>query len=188
MKNLFVIRHGETDFNERGSYLGRIDAPLNAVGIEQAEQLAEKTRNLNIEIIYCSPLKRAIETAECIKTKHACEIIINNFFIERSLGIYEGLTKDEAKNACPDVYARNITRIFNEAPPDGETIDEVIRRVFVGLNEIKNQKDFFNILVSTHGFIAKVINKYFHPHISEQDFFNFSLSNAEIIKYPFVDV
>lgn len=188
MKNVYVIRHGETDFNKDGRYSGRIDTPLNAAGIAQAKQLAEKTRGLNIEVIYCSPLNRAIETANLIKSQTNCEIIINNHFIERSLGIYEGLTKDEAKNKHPDLYTRNITRIFDEAPPNGETINEVIKRVFIGLDEIKKQNKFSNILISTHGFIAKVINKYFNSKISDQDFFDFSLANAEIKKYTLNDV
>lgn len=187
MKNIFVIRHGETDFNKKGEYLGRTDELLNASGIKQVKKLAKKTSSLDFEIIYCSPLKRAIETAEFIKTGHACKIIINEHFIERSIGVYEGLTKKEAKNKYPDLYARNITRIFNDAPPNGETIDEVIKRVFIGLDEIKNQNTFSNILISTHGFIAKVINKYFNPQISEQKFFDFTLANAEIMKYTFDD-
>ncbi|MEK7130469.1 MAG: histidine phosphatase family protein [Patescibacteria group bacterium] len=187
MKNIFVIRHGETSFNKNGRYSGRTDEPLNTIGINQAKQLAEKASCLNIEIIYCSPLKRALKTAEFIKVKHACGIIIDNHFIERSIGIYEGLTKDEAKNKYPDLYTRNITRIFDEAPPNGETINEVIKRVFIGLDEIKKQNRFSNILISTHGFVAKAINKYFNPKITDQDFFDFNLANAEIMKYTFDD-
>lgn len=188
MIELYVVRHGETDFNKNGRYLGRTDEPLNIIGVNQAKQLAEKASCLNIEIIYCSPLKRALKTAEFIKVKYGCEIIIDNHFIERSIGVYEGLTKDEAKNKHPDLYTRNITRIFDEAPPNGETINEVIKRVFIGLDEIKKQNKFSNILISTHGFIAKVINKYFNSKISDQDFFDFSLANAEIKKYTLNDV
>lgn len=187
MKNIFVIRHGETVFNKEGRYLGRTDEPLNAIGVDQAKKLAEKTSDLDVEIIYCSPLKRAIETAEFIKTNHTCEVVINKHFIERSIGVYEGLTKEEAKNEYPALYARNITRIFNDAPPNGETINEVIKRVFSGLDEINSQSGFSNILISTHGFIAKVINKYFNPQISNQEFFDFNLANAEIMKYKFGD-
>jgi len=187
MKNIFVIRHGETDYNKKGRYLGRTDEPLNILGADQGKKLAEKTSGLDIEIIYCSPLKRAVETAEFIKVKHTCEMVINEYFIERSIGVFEGLTKEEAKNKYPDLYARNITRIFNDAPPNGETINEVIKRVFIGLDEIKNQKTFSNILISTHGFIAKAINKYFNPQISNQEFFDFSLANAVIMKYNFDD-
>ena len=139
----------------------------------------------SIEIIYSSPLKRALETAQIIKEKHHCEIIVDHHFIERSIGVYEGLTKDEAKNKYPELYARNITRIFNDAPPGGEAIIETIERVFKGLDKIKNQSKYSNILISTHGFVAKVINKYFNPNISEEEFFDFSIANAEIMKYNF---
>lgn len=183
MKNIFVVRHGETNFNKNGKYLGKADIPLNAVGIAQAKHLAEEASGLNIEVIYSSPLKRAIETVGFIRQKNNCKIIIDNHFIERSLGVYEGLNKDEAKNKYPDLYARNITRIFNDAPPNGETINEVIKRVFIGVDEIKKQNNFSNVLISTHGFVTKVINKYFNPKITNQEFFDFSLANAEIKKY-----
>lgn len=187
MKNIFVVRHGETDFNKEGRYLGRTDEPLNSLGISQAKEIAKKTKGLNVEIIYCSPLKRAVQTARFIAKSCSCEIIVKECFIERSIGDYEGLTKDEAKNKYPNLYLKNITRIFNEAPPKGETINEVMARVYSGLNEIKNQDKFSNVLILTHGFVAKVINKYFNPQISDQDFFNFNLSNAEIVKYSFDD-
>ncbi|MEI7462904.1 MAG: histidine phosphatase family protein [Candidatus Taylorbacteria bacterium] len=185
MIDLYIVRHGETDFNKGGKYLGRTDVSLNSVGITQAKQFAEEIKDLDIDAIYCSPLKRAIGTANLIKLRRNCEIIIDNHFIERSVGIYEGLTKEEAKNRYPDLYERNVTRIFDEAPTNGETISEVINRVFSGLNEIKRQKKFFKILIVTHGFVAKVINKYFNPEISEQDFFDFSLANAEFRKYTY---
>lgn len=183
--NLYMVRHGETDFNKDKKYLGRTDVPLNLAGIAQAKQFAKKISGLNIEVIYCSPLKRAIETAEYIKSKQDCEIIIDDNFIERSVGVYEGLTKEEAKKKYPELYERNITRIFNEAPPNGETINEVIKRVFSGLNNIKTQNKFSNIMIVTHGFVAKVINKYFNVKISEREFFDFNLANTEIKKYTF---
>lgn len=188
MVELYIARHGETDFNSEGRYLGRTDVPLNSTGIEQAKELAKKVKHLNIGVLYSSPLKRAIETANIIASqqKQSCEVVIENNFIERSVGAYEGLTKEEAKNRYPDLYERNITRIFGEAPPCGETIDDVVKRVFSALDTIKEQNKFSTILVTTHGFVAKVINKYFHPEITEQEFFDFNLANAEIKKYILV--
>ena len=57
MKNIFVIRHGETSFNKNGRYSGRTDEPLNTIGINQAKQLAEKASCLNIEIFIVHPEK-----------------------------------------------------------------------------------------------------------------------------------
>ncbi len=185
MKNIFVVRHGETDFNKDGKYLGRIDESLNCSGITQAKELAVFLKDLNIEIIYCSPLKRAIETANFIKSQLNCGIIVDESFIERSLGIYEGLTKNEIKYKYPDLFNKNITRIFDNAPPEGEIINQVIERVFNGLQKINDEKRYSNILIVTHGFVAKAINKFFNEKITEEEFFNFNLKNAEIIKYRF---
>lgn len=183
MIKLYIVRHGETDYNKKGKYLGRTDISLNSAGIAQVEELAKNSDNLNIDVIYCSPLKRAKQTAEFIKLKHGCEIIIDDHFIERSVGIYEGLTKEEAKRNYPEMYEQNITRIFNKAPLNGETINEVIKRVFFGLNEIKKQNKYSKIMIVTHGFVVKIINKYFNFEISEQEFFDFTLNNAEIKRY-----
>lgn len=183
MPNLYIIRHGETDYNKFEKYLGRTNIPLNSLGITQAKRLANKLKNLNIKIIYCSPLKRTAETAGFLRAKHDCEFIVDNHFIERSVGVYEGLTKFEAKKKYPELYARNITRIFDDAPPNGETINQVIKRVFSGLDNIRKENKYSDIMIVTHGFIVKVINKYFYPEITEQEFFNFNLSNASIKKY-----
>lgn len=183
MIEFHIVRHGETDYNKEGKYLGRMDVLLNLAGIAQAEELVENSDNLDIDVIYCSSLKRAVQTAEFIKLKHDCEVIIDDHFIERSVGVYEGLTKEEAKRNYPEMYEKNITRIFNEAPLNGETINEVTKRVFFGLNEIKKQNKYSNIMIVTHGFVVKIINKYFNPEISEQEFFDFSLNNAEVKRY-----
>jgi len=183
MIELYIIRHGETDYNKENRYLGGIDIALNQNGIFQAKQLAKKVADLNVQIIFSSPLKRAIETTEIIKAKNNCEIIIDDHFIERSVGVYEGLTKDEAKAKYPDLYANNITRIFDDAPPNGETINDVLKRVYDGLDNIKKQNKFSRIMIVTHAFVAKTINKYFNPRISEQEFFDFVLDNSEIKQY-----
>jgi len=184
MTKLYIVRHGKTDFNEQGRYLGRTDLSLNANGRFQAEELANHLKNLSIDVVISSPLKRAIETAEIIRPNNLATIS-EDAFIERSVGVFEGLTKDEAKEKYSELYAKNITRIFDEAPTSGETIMEVQNRVFAGLDKIKKNHQGKNILIVTHAFVSKVVNKYFNQQISEQDFFDFVLQNAEIKEYQF---
>ncbi len=178
---LFIVRHGETDYNIQGRYLGRTDIPLNSSGVRQAEELVIEVRDLPIDVVISSPLKRTMEMARIIAPGR--EIIKDDHFIERSIGVYEGLTKQEAKSKYPDLYSRNITRSFNEAPSQGETIKQVQERVFKGLNDLKKKYQGKTILLVTHAFIAKVVNKYFHPDLSEEDFFKFVLPLAGIVKY-----
>lgn len=184
MTKIYIVRHGKTDFNEQGRYLGKTDISINAGGEQQAKDLAKNIKNLNIDIVISSPLKRAMETAEIIKPNNL-EIIADSAFIERSAGVYEGLTKDEAKEKYPDLYKKNITKKFNDAPTNGETIADVQNRIFEGLNKIKKNHQGKNILIVTHAMVAKAINKYFNQQISKQKFFDFVLGNAEIIEYKF---
>ncbi|MBU1148855.1 histidine phosphatase family protein [Patescibacteria group bacterium] len=181
MITLLLVRHGETDYNKQGRYLGRIDISLSSTGIHQAKKLAMKIKDLPIDVVISSPLKRTIQTSRTIVP--AKEIITDDHFIERSIGIYEGLTKQEAINKYPALYSRNITRIFNEAPPQGETVKQVQERVFEGIDAFKQKYYGKNVLLVSHAFIAKVINKYFYPDISDEDFFNFVLPLASIAKY-----
>ncbi|PIS41151.1 MAG: histidine phosphatase family protein [Candidatus Kerfeldbacteria bacterium CG08_land_8_20_14_0_20_42_7] len=178
---LYIVRHGETDYNKQGRYLGRTDISLSSDGIRQAKELTMEVKGFPVDVVISSPLKRTMEMAHIIAPDK--DIVKDDHFIERSIGVYEGLTKQEAKNKYPDLYGRNITRIFNEAPPHGETIKQVQERVFEGINELKQKYQGKNILLVSHAFIAKVINKYFHPDLSDEDFFKFVLPLAGIAKY-----
>ncbi|MFC1727375.1 histidine phosphatase family protein [Patescibacteria group bacterium] len=184
MTKVYVVRHGKTDFNEQGRYMGSTDLSLNTDGKRQAEKLAKLVDRLGIEVVVVSPLKRALETAEIIKPLGQ-KMIIDLSFIERSVGVYEGLTRNEAEKKYPDLWKKNITRIFDDAPTNGETILEVQKRVFKGLDKIKKIYQGKNVLIVTHAFVAKVINRYFNPNISNQDFFDFVLQTAEIKEYQF---
>jgi len=184
MDKLFIVRHCVTDFNEKGRYLGCLDDPLNDNGRKQATELNGKISKINFDIIISSPLKRTIETAEIIKPVDF-EILIDQQFIQRSVGVYEGLTKEEAQKKYPDQYKRNITRIFDQAPTGGETITQVEVRIFKGLDQLLKKYKNKNILIVTHAFIGKVINKYFNRQISDNDFFDFTFKNGEIKEYSF---
>lgn len=183
MNKLYVVRHGQTDFNQQGRYMGSTDVSLNEEGICQAENLANQLCALSIGIIHCSPLKRAMETARIIQAKTTSNIVIDKSLTERNVGIYEGLTKEEIKERYPELFAKNITRIMHEAPPEGETAICVIQRVHDALIEIIKRNEAENILIVTHGFVSKAINKFFNPNISDQEFFEFTIPNAGIAEY-----
>jgi probable phosphoglycerate mutase len=187
MTEIYVLRHGETAYNKEGRYLGRTNVSLIFdFDKKETEELRKHIEDLAFDLIISSPLKRCLETVEILFGNK--DVVIDDGFVERSIGVYEGLTKDEAKERYPDVYSRNATRQFNDAPPGGETVVDVEKRVFAALDGIKHGYKDKKILIITHGFIAKVINKYFNPSISDQDFFSFSLKNLELKKYDFSGV
>ena len=182
---LIVIRHGETDHNKQGRYMGRTDIPLNAKGKEQALLTAQKMKEMPVHAVITSPLARARETADIIGKECSLPVSSDAAFIERNLGIFEELTKKEVQTRYPELYSRTITRIFDEAPPGGETINEVFQRVSAGLNQIRKEHSGKTIILVTHAFTAKAINRFFHPGISDSEFFAFSLPLGGTATYAF---
>ena len=77
---IYLVRHGQTDWNLEGRYQGRIDIKLNSKGIEQAKEIKEKLKEIKFDKVFSSPLKRALETAQIITDN---DIEIDERLIER---------------------------------------------------------------------------------------------------------
>lgn len=86
---LYVVRHGETDWNKAKLMQGNTDICLNEVGIQQAKHISEKLKNINFDFCYSSPLSRAFDTASII-CDGKVDIQIDNRLEERELGEFEG--------------------------------------------------------------------------------------------------
>lgn len=91
---IYVTRHGQTDWNVQGKTQERADIELNEVGIKQAKQTKEELKNIDIDLIICSPLKRAKKTAEIINEGRNIPIIFDDQIIERNFGEFEGEKKN----------------------------------------------------------------------------------------------
>lgn len=175
MGKLIVVRHGETNYNVEGRYTGRTDIGLNERGYEQAKILAQKFKNTSIDIIICSTLRRAKETASIINDELQLPVIEMDELVEKCVGVYEGLTREEAKNKYPKMWEMN-------APEGAETLEAVEERVYNALNTIRCSYRNNNVLIVTHGYVSKIINKYFN-NSSESDFLKHVLKNCEYDEY-----
>jgi len=182
---LYITRHGETEYNRLKRFMGQKDIKLNKTGIKQAHKLGKKMKNIDIDFIITSPLKRAKQTAEIVSQYINKKIILDSRLKERRAGVYEGLIQKEVEEKFQKGYSKEIKKIYNEVPPGGESVGEVEKRVFEVLDELKKNYSDKKILVITHSFIARMINKRFNPSISEQEFFDFALDNTEIKKFIF---
>lgn len=89
---LYLIRHGETDWNVQGRLQGREDIPLNENGKMQAAACSAALAGVDFSVIYSSPLFRARETAEKIASYHSCEITLSPLLMERDYGRLSGMT------------------------------------------------------------------------------------------------
>ena len=145
-KDFYVFRHGETDYNLEKRWQGcGIDIDLNQTGKQQAKDLAEKMQTLKIEIIYSSPLKRAYQTAQAVSEKTNAQIKIIPELTEASVGLCEGLTRDEIANKYPEIWEKwynddgNIN--WSIRWPKGESKQEIKDRLFTAFEKILNTKE-----------------------------------------------
>jgi broad specificity phosphatase PhoE len=155
--NWYLVRHGEIDANIRKIYAGRSPEVLTEQGRQQAGMMGEKLRDLGIDAIYCSPVYRAVETAEIIGDVLAKRPIIEQAFREISLGPWEGLSEDEVEQNFPAAW-----QIWNTKPTElvlegRETLGELLHRVLRGLRSIQAQNNHRTLLVVTHVAIIRVL-------------------------------
>ena len=152
---LYIIRHGETDWNRIHRVQGRTDIPLNEYGRHLAEETADGMKDLSIDLCYTSPLKRARETAQIILRDRAVPIFDDARIQEMSFGSYEGMCSGgENKDAGSEAFQRFFTDTAAYLPPeDGESVAELYERTGGFLRELCERQDLRekHILVSTHG-------------------------------------
>jgi probable phosphoglycerate mutase len=179
---LYVTRHGETDYNVQKRYAGSTNIPLNANGLRQAEKLAHDLSSVKFDVIVSSPLLRARQTAETIQKLCDVPIIIINEFTEINMGVYEGLTREEAHAQYPDIWAKLSFDRLDDAPTGGETYRQVDTRVSIGITKIKDKYSKSKVLLVCHAFTARIINRQLSG-LSFEDMHTFMLGNCEIAEY-----
>ncbi len=156
---LYILRHGQTDYNLQGRFQGQIDIPLNENGKNQAIEALKIFKDVDIDVIFSSPLSRAKDTVKKISEYKNIDIIIDNRIIERSFGNLEG------KYSVDNLEKYNI-----------ENMMHLKQRVFSFLNDIIKEYNDKNVLVATHEGIAKVVEIFFY---GEEAGKNFRLKNGE---------
>lgn len=156
---IYIIRHGETEWNMLRKLQGRSDTELNEMGIRLAEITAEALKEIPFDIAYTSPLKRAYKTAEIIVGDRNIPLIAEERIQEVSFGAYEGLGCSKANYEIPDPEFE----YFFQAPEKyvarngAESIEDLCKRTTEFLKEIINNQQLKDkkVLVATHGAALK---------------------------------
>ena len=174
MAKLYLIRHGETDYNNSLRFQGQTDIPLNQKGIEQAEKAADFFRNIPLQAIYTSTLIRAKTTAEIIARAKGMELQETDALREMSFGIWENMnTKDIQKK-----YAKEWKDFFSSPAritiPQGENMLDVQKRAYPTVQEILDKYPEGDVAFVAHGGIIRVLictmlgldlNRAWHLHV-----------------------
>lgn len=180
--NLYLVRHGQTDWNIGKQAQGVADIELNATGIAQAEALHQKIldQGIKFDVVYASPLRRAAKTAQII-TDGRPDIIYDDLLVERSYGDLEGKIVDWDNLGVDDLDIKTNTNIHNLEP-----IRNVLARSKTFLDQLK-AKYFddpdINILVVAHGTLLKTMHFNLVGYDDDTDLRPFYLENCEMQEY-----
>lgn len=176
MNKLYIVRHGKTDWNDKGVLQGSINIELNEEGINQAKELSEKLDLNKIDICICSPLKRTKQTADILVGKKI-EIIYDDLIKERGFGDYEG------KEKYFDIVNLLWDYKLNNSSNNIESIQDCLLRARNFLDKIKKQYSNKTILIVTHGAFIKALHFNLIGYDENTDFISFHPENATLYEY-----
>ena len=148
---LFLLRHGETQWNREHRYQGCVDVRLSPEGVAQAEAVSLALAERPLTAIYSSPLRRSLETAEAIAAPHGLAVRIDPAFREICHGLWEGLTAGEVRARFPELYAQWRATPETVTMPAGESVKEVRARVLDGLERLRATHEGETVCLVAHG-------------------------------------
>lgn len=188
---IYLMRHGETDWNKRGCFQGQVDVPLNDYGRELTKITAEALKDVKFEAAFCSPLIRAVETANIMlkgqQTEQLCgsakvPLVTDERLKEINFGIKDGsnIAQMRSDPTEPLYYLLNDPK--NYVPPEGaESLEEVCKRSASFMEEriLPLEKQYETILIVAHGVMNRsIINPI--AGIPMEDFWEIKMLNCMV--------
>jgi broad specificity phosphatase PhoE len=148
--NVLLIRHGQSKGNAERRFGGHTATPLSARGRNQAQATALSLKSESVTAIYSSDLARAMETAQPLARVTGLPINDTNAFRERSVGVMEGLTFEDAAQQHPEQYAALLRRDFEYVLSGGESYRQLLGRARQKLDEVIEEHRGGKIVVFSH--------------------------------------
>ena len=156
MTEIILARHGETDWNVKEIFRGRTDIILEETGLKQAEALAQYLQDTTIEVIYSSPLSRALQTAEAVARSHQMAVTMVPALIDINYGEWQGLNSYEVKDRYQALYDKWLKNPRRVKFPGGESLSDVKKRAVRVVNQIVKAHSGTVVMVS-HRVVNKVL-------------------------------
>lgn len=154
---IYLVRHGaiQTAADPK-RFIGQLDLPLNPDGRRQAESLREALSGIELSAVYCSDLKRSVDTAEAIAGPHGLPCTARRDLREVSLGQWEGLTFDQVRRGSPEEFTARGQDMVHYRPPEGESFLDCTLRVIPAFYDIIHSNRG-NILIVAHAGVNRII-------------------------------
>lgn len=151
---LYIVRHGETDWNKSRRIQGQVDIPLNEFGKTLAKKTANGLKDISFDVCITSPLSRAKETARLILEGRDVLMLEDSRIMEMAFGSYEGKCLEKDRQEVPEEFYRFFDDPEHFIPgEDGETFADVKKRTGEFLQDLYQRREYeqSNILITTHG-------------------------------------
>lgn len=152
MTELWLVRHGQTDWNLANIVQGHSDIPLNDTGLAQARELADRLNGTHFDALYCSDLIRARQTGAILAESLNLEVVIEPRIREIRQGVWEGFAIPEIIKMYPEEFKRKNENPLVPAADGAESVAEVVRRMVGVTNELRERHPDQRLLLVTHGF------------------------------------
>ena len=181
---LYLVRHGETDYNRNKIFQGRFDIPLNENGLRQAEELRLILASVVLTKAFVSPLGRARATAEIILRDRGVPIVIEPRLIELDFGAWEGVAEEEVKRRWEEDYRNYREDMSRFCPKGGESAVEAQARAGEWWEEVKraHSTQDESILVVAHQSLNAVLACYVTGMGLEHAWEHFKCRPAEVLR------
>lgn len=176
---IYIVRHGETDWNIQHLIQGSTDTFLNKAGEKQAKILGKRLKDIKFDAVYSSDLARAKRTAEIIVIEKKLAVETTKLLRERNFGKLEGKPwseTDQINQIWRDLDKQQ--RLVYRPYKGYETDDEIVSRLITFLREIAASRLGQTILVVSHGGLMRVLLN----HLSDETFHTGAVKNSGYIK------
>ena len=154
---IYIVRHGQTEWNLLGKTQGHGNSDLTPKGIEQAELLADSMTKYPIDYIYSSDLGRAYQTAEIIGNKLSIEVEKTEALREMNFGTWEGRIIKDIIEEDPELYKMWRNEPHLAKIPQGETLSQIKERTDAFIKEINEKYDGKHIVLVTQSLCARIM-------------------------------
>jgi|SRR5581483_1771048 broad specificity phosphatase PhoE len=154
MTHFVFVRHGQTDWNRENRFRGRVDVPLNAVGLEQAKRAAMRLAPAPIAAVYASPVSRTMVTAELIAQPHGLGVMPRAELYDLDYGDWQGKMPEEVE---PAEYARWLRAPAEVKFPGGESVGDLRKRIVTLVAQLSAQHEDETVVLVSHDVVGKVL-------------------------------
>jgi probable phosphoglycerate mutase len=160
LKTLYLIRHGQTEWNAQQRMQGRLDSPLTAAGRAQADANGKVLQEFAaVDELVVSPSGRTRHTADIVNAHLRAPVSFDDALMERDCGDWSGLTLDEIASNFPEAWQARENDPYHHRPPGGENFEDMVVRVRDFLDSLF-ERNLGEIALVTHGALSRAILSY----------------------------